>query len=442
MLPASPDAEDRMDDANEKRTNVNDVSTEKKLQDLQEILEISKAMTIEKDFDRLIDLIVDAANRVMEAERSSLYVYEPETEELWTKIAHGTERFRVKVGTGISGQVAQDRSIINVVDADTDPRHFKGIDQKSGFHTKSILCGPLLNHEGRLIGVLQVLNKKTAPHYFSQYDEELLKAFSSHIAVTLDQARLFAEYVQKQKLEHDLELAREVQQGLLPTQNPNADRFDIYGWSNPCDATGGDYYDYVDMEDGELGILVADVTGHGIGPALLMVEARAFARATATMGGNLDRLMCAVNDLLSADLAGGKFVTCFWGLLNKATGRLQYSSAGHGHAVLFRAHDCSLEELDSTAPPLGIAAGMEFPLGPESTLNKGDVLLITTDGIEEAMNPAGETFGRERLRSLLCDNTGGPASQIAQIIRDDVNRFMDGADQRDDLTMIVVKALA
>ena len=131
-----------------------DVSVEKKLRDLQELLEISKAMSIEKDFDSLIDLIVDAAKRVMEADRGSLYIYDPETNELWTKIAHQTELFRLKMGTGIAGQVAERRKIMNITDADNDSRHFKGIDQRSGWHTKTILSGPLINHEGKLIGVL------------------------------------------------------------------------------------------------------------------------------------------------------------------------------------------------------------------------------------------------------------------------------------------------
>jgi phosphoserine phosphatase len=419
-----------------------DITIEKKLRDLQELLEVSKAMSLEKDFDRLIDLIVDAANRVMEAERSSLYIYDPKTNELWTKIAHATERFRIEVGKGIAGQVAFCQRLLNITDADTDPRHFKGIDKKSGFHTKTILCGPLINHEGKLIGVLQLLNKKTPPHYFTRYDEELLQAFSSHIAVTLDQAQLVQERIAKVKLEHDMALAREIQQGLLPKETPDLKGFDIYGWSQPCDETGGDYFDYVPMDEGMLGLVIADVTGHGIGPALLMAGTRAFARATAALGGSVDRLLFLVNNLLAHDLGGGRFVTLFWGVLDANTRTFQYSSAGHGHAFICRRADDTLDELDSTAPPLGIMPGIKFPMGKTYELTPGDVILLTTDGIEEAMNPSNEEYGRKRLRDTLSKHAGKTAAGIAESVHNDVVHFMAGTQQRDDLTMVVVKAVA
>lgn len=418
-----------------------EVSINKKLQDLQELLEVSKAMSLEKDFDRLIDLIVDAANRVMEAERSSLYIYDQKNNELWTKIAHATERFRIKVGKGIAGEVAYCQQLLNIENADTDPRHFKGIDQKSGFHTKTILCGPLINHEGKLIGVLQLLNKKTPPHYFTKYDEELLQAFSSHIAVTLDQAQLVQEHIAKLKLEHDMSLAREIQQGLLPKETPNLQGFDIYGWSQPCDETGGDYFDYVPMDGGKLGLVIADVTGHGIGPALLMAGARAFTRATAALGGTVDQLLFLVNNLLAQDLAGGRFVTLFWGALDAGTRTFEYSSAGHGHAFIYRRDTEKLEELDSTAPPLGIIPDLQFPMGGRYELKQGDVILLTTDGLEEAMNPSNEEYGRARLRQTLTKHAGKTAAGMAESIHNDVVHFMAGAQQRDDLTMVVVKSV-
>ena len=428
------------DDASKKDRPEPMVSTEKQLRDLRELLEVAKALSIEKDFDALIDLIVDAANRVMEAERSSLYIYDAETDELWTKIAHGAERFRIKVGQGIAGTVAQCREVINMTDADSDPRHFKGIDKKSGFHTRTMLTGPLVNHRGKLIGVLQLLNKTTEPHYFTDYDVELLEAFGAHIAVMLDQARLVEEYVAKQKLEHDLQLAREIQQGLLPKETPELERFDIYGWSEACDETGGDYFDYIPMEDGRLGLVIADVTGHGVGPALIMASTRAFARAGASIGGSLDELLAHVNDQLSADLGGGRFVTLFWGLLDADNATFEYSSAGHGHPVIYRAETDTIDELESTAPPLGIMKGIEFPVGARSRMVPGDILLMTTDGIEEAMDPKSKEYSRERLRETLCKHAKGTAREIAEGIHNDVVAFMAGAAQRDDLTMVVVKA--
>jgi serine phosphatase RsbU (regulator of sigma subunit) len=196
------------------------------------------------------------------------------------------------------------------------------------------------------------------------------------------------------------------------------------------------------MVDGRLGLVIADVTGHGVGPALLMAETRAFARAAAAIRDSLDLLLFLVNNLLAHDLGGGRFVTLFWGLLDANTGAFQYSSAGHGHAVLFRAGRVLLEELESTAPPLGIVQNLHFPMGPDFKLEKGDVLLITTDGLEEAMDAQGNEFGRPRLRDALRANAHASAPEIAHAIHDEVRRFIAGAPQRDDLTMIVLKALA
>ena len=425
-----------------RQTDAHDVPTEKKLRDLLELLEVAKVISIEKDFDRLLDIIVDAACRVMEAERGSLYIYDAEAGDLWTKIAHQTERFRIAVGRGIAGQVAQCREVLNVLNADTDNRHFKGIDEKSGFHTKTVLCGPLINHEGRLIGVLQLLNKKTQPFHFTDYDEQLLQAFTSHIAVTLDQAHLVRQYIEKQRIEQALALAREIQEGLLPKEIPELEGFDLHGWSLPCDETGGDYFDFIEMGEGRLGLVIADVTGHGVGPALLMAEARAFMRASAIQSEGLDRKLFTTNNLLAHDLHGGRFVTCFFGLLEVPERRFSYSSAGHGHPLLYHAHSREFVELESTAPPLGIMRNMEFPMGPTSQLDPGDLLVMTTDGIEEAMNPDAEEFGKARLKETIASAADNSAKDIVKAIRDAVTEFMGDADQRDDLTLVVLKAVS
>jgi serine phosphatase RsbU (regulator of sigma subunit) len=242
-------------------------------------------------------------------------------------------------------------------------------------------------------------------------------------------------------MEHDLALAREIQQGLLPKATPRVDRFDVYGWSEACDETGGDYFDYVPMAEGRLGLVIADVTGHGVGPALLMAEARAYVRAAASFGGaGVDRLLHSVNNQLATDLGGGRFVTLFWGVLDPATGSFHYSSAGHGHSVIYRAGSGALEELESTGPPLGIMQNLDFPVGGTYELKSGDVVLLTTDGLEEAMNRSNEEFGRARLRETLSCSADRSAAEIARSIQSAVLSFMAGAPQRDDLTMIVVKA--
>ncbi|MBM4050172.1 MAG: GAF domain-containing protein, partial [Planctomycetes bacterium] len=187
----------------------------KKVHDFTRLLELAKAMSVEKDLYALLDLIVQRTTEVMEADRTSLYLVDADKQQLWTRIAQGLEikEVRVPIGTGISGHVAKTRETVNIQDAYLDPRFDRGWDMKTGYRTRSILCMPLLTHEDRVVGVIQVLNKKGGA--FTDYDESLLAALGSHAAIALDQARLMQHYVEKQRMQEALRIARDIQMSLL-----------------------------------------------------------------------------------------------------------------------------------------------------------------------------------------------------------------------------------
>jgi serine phosphatase RsbU (regulator of sigma subunit) len=413
---------------------------EKRVRDLESLLEVVKALAAEKDLDKLLELIIEQTTQVMDAERSSLYLYDEERNEIWTKIAQGvvSREIRLPVGTGISGTVAQTLEPINIPDAYADARFDRAWDQSTGFRTHSILCMPMRTHEGKLIGVIQVLNKRSGS--FTDYDEELLGAFSTHAAIALDSARLIQAYLEKQKLEQSLEIARQIQQGLFPEADPEVAGFQVAGRSWPCDRTGGDYYDYLQFPDGNLGVVVADVTGHGIGPALLMSEARAVVRALASQTSSVAEVLERANNFLAEDFEPSRFVTMFLGRLEAESASLRYSSAGHGEPMFYQAASGEFLEPESTGPPLAVIAEMDFPEGPTLRLEPGDILVVTTDGIEEAMNADREQFGRERLQKVIADRCQASASELLEAIYDETVRFMGSAPRRDDITLVVVKA--
>ena len=420
------------------KSNTSD-GQEKRVRDLEGLLEVVKALAVERDLDRLLRLIIEQTTRVMDAERSSLYLYDEERNEIWTKIAQGvtTSEIRVPVGTGISGAVAQTLETINISDAYADPRFDRAWDQSTGFRTRSILCMPMRTHEGKLIGVIQVLNKSTG--LFTAYDEELLGAFSTHAAIALDQARLVQAYLEKQKMEQALEIARRIQQSLFPQADPEVAGYQVAGRSWPCDQTGGDYYDYLSFPDGSLGVVVADVTGHGVGPALLMAEARAVIRALAAQTSSTAEVLERANSFLAEDFEAGRFVTMFLGQLDTESDLFRYSSAGHGEPMLYRGATGEFLALPSTGPPLAVLAGVDFPEGDALTLAEGDVLVLTTDGIEEAMNEGGEQFGLYRLRSVIAERHGASAAELLKGIYEETLRFVGSAPRRDDITLVVVK---
>lgn len=413
---------------------------EKKVQDLESLLEITKAMTVEKDLDKLLALIIGQTTKVMNADRSSLYLYDESSGEIWTKIAEGmaTKEIRLPLGQGIAGTVADTLETINIRDAYRDPRFDKEIDRKSGYHTRTILCMPMLNHEGKLIGVIQVLNKHDG--HFGEYDEALLGAFSTHAAIALDQARLVRAYLEKQKFEQALEIARNIQQSLFPKQVPEVPGFELAGWSLPADETGGDYYDFIELPEGRVALVVGDVTGHGVGSALLMAEARAFIRAAAASISDIPALLYNVNNLLEVDMGGRRFITLLYGVLEPKQRRFAYSSAGHGQPILYRPSTGEFTELESTGPPLGIMRDMDFPQGPTHKLEPGDVMAISTDGVEEAMDANKKEYGRQRFKEVVARTAHLSAGEVITAIHEDVKKFCGNISQRDDITLVVCKA--
>jgi len=412
---------------------------DKRVRDLESLLEVAKALAAERDLDRLLGLIIEQTTRVMDAERSSLYLYDEERDEIWTKIAQGMRQreIRLPLGTGIAGTVAQTLATVNIPEAYADPRFDRAWDRATGFRTRNILCLPMRNHEGKLIGVIQVLNKRAGP--FTDYDERLLGAFSTHAAICIDNARLIQHYLEKQKMEQALSIAREIQESLFPEYDPEVPGYDVAGRSWPCDETGGDYYDYIEFPGGGLGVVVADVTGHGVGPSLLMAEARAVVRTLAAQTASLPEILERANTFLVEDFEASRFITMFLGLLDPAEGRFSYSSAGHGNPLLYRAASGEFIELESTGPPLAVIAGMDFPEGGSFTLAPEDVLVVTTDGVEEAMDAHRHQFGRARLQETIADLHRTPARHILEGIYKATLAFIGPAPRQDDITLVVVK---
>ena len=249
---------------------------------------------------------------------------------------------------------------------------------------------------------------------------------------------------EREEMKRSLALATEIQQHLLPHDPPALASFDIAGASHYCDETGGDYYDFIElMELGRerLGIAVGDVTGHGIGAALLMASARGVLRSHAARHGDLGELFAALNAHLVRDTGEERFMTLFYGLLDGASRSLCWTSAGHDPPMWLRAASGRVEELATTGIPLGILDGSAYSQEGPVTLESGDVVLIGTDGIWEAANPDKALFGKDRLRELLAARAGEAAADIHAAVVQAVSDFRQTAPQADDITLVVVKAL-
>jgi serine phosphatase RsbU (regulator of sigma subunit) len=238
---------------------------------------------------------------------------------------------------------------------------------------------------------------------------------------------------------HDLDIARSIQQGLLPSQSPKLDDFEIAGWNQPADQTGGDYFDWQSLPDGRLAVSLGDATGHGIGPALISSLCRAYARASFTVNGDHDQLLGRLNRLLANDLSANRFVTFAVVFLDPPNSEVEVLSAGHGPILWYRSATNELESLGAQGIPLGMMVEVNYEKAQPRRLAPGDMIVLVTDGFYEWQNPQGEEFGLERLESVIRESHKCSADEVIVRLRSAVEGFCKGTEQMDDLTAIVLK---
>ena len=408
-----------------------------KLQDLLKVLEITRSLAAVMDLDSVFWLVIERSMELLDAERASLFLYDSVHNELVSRVAVGASKIRMPAERGIVGETIRSGQTVNVPDAYADARFNRDVDRRTGFRTRNILSVPLRDYEGSLVGVLQVLNKRSGP--FDAYDITLAETLGAQAGVALQRARLIEHYVEKQRLERAMKIAQEIQQNLLPKENPQISGFDVAGFSRAADETGGDTYDFLSLDDGRCMLVVADASGHGIGPALVIAETRAMLRAVGVGGCNVAHILNLVNNLLARDLGEARFVTCFLGMLDPTTGHLEYASAGHGPLLFYRRSEDRFTEVGATGLPFGVFEDAVFDNVSNFAFTPGDFAALTTDGIFEASNAVGELFGLERMKLVLRRDRDLPAEQMIANLHQAVIEFTGGAPQADDVTAVVVR---
>jgi serine phosphatase RsbU (regulator of sigma subunit) len=239
-------------------------------------------------------------------------------------------------------------------------------------------------------------------------------------------------------VEHELGIARDIQMSLLPVQPPDLPGFDVAGMARPAAHAGGDYYDWQMLADGRCVVAVADVTGHGIGPALVMAVCRAYARATVPTVASAEQFLERINALVSKDLTTGRFITMAVAVVSP-DGRIDLLSAGHGPTFLYRAATRAVERFGGNGLPLGIMEDERYSPTMSVTLSRGDVMVLLTDGFMERASADGKMFGINRLAAIVAASGDRPAKEIIRLVDADVSAFGAGAPQGDDMTIVVLK---
>jgi len=309
-------------------------------------------------------------------------------------------------------------------------------DWAARFGSCTLLVMPLMAAD-EPIGVMLV-DDVNATHVFNPRRVRILSGIANQAAVAVENARLQAREAERALLARELELAHEIQRQLLPQSVPQPPGYEIaYHWRSAREV-GGDFFDFISLERGDVGLVIANVSDKGIPAALYMMFARTLLRAAAIGGRNPAAVLERTNQLMLADSASDMFVTAYYGVLDPEAHTLTVASAGHNLAVFAPGGAGDPVPLTTPGIPLGILAPAEI----EERLIQlcpGDVVIFYTDGISEALSPAGEVFGEERLLALMRETRSLSADEIAATLADAVQAFIGDETQPDDITLIVLK---
>ncbi|WP_438015334.1 SpoIIE family protein phosphatase [Sorangium sp. So ce315] len=405
------------------------------------ILDVSRKLAAPCDLTELLELIIKTGREVIGADRGSVFLYDAEAKELYSRVATGETQIRVSIDKGIAGECARRRQTIVVDDCYADPRFNPEIDRRTGYHTKSLITVPLIGLDDKLVGVLQMLN--SAVGHFGPDERDVAELLAAQAAVAVQRTLLLEERMIKIKLEHDLTIARDIQQNILLRRLPRCPGYSLSAFSKPADDTGGDIYDVIRLDERSdappLLLLLADAAGHGIGPALSITQFRAMLRIGLRLSADMDALMHHINHQLIEDLPNDRFITAFLGILDPTTHQLRYHAAGQGPLLHYRAAEGQVVWRDPSTVPLGMFKDLDLPQTPPLVMAPGDLLVLLTDGFYEYQDAAGQVFGKERVGDLIHRLHARPTSDILGALLAEVRRFAGSAKQIDDLTALLVK---
>ncbi len=441
------------------------------MEELSCIVEATKRLNSTLDLGELIHIILQIATRQTGAERGTVFLVDKEREEIWSLVGLGLAQheIRLPITKGIAGCVAREGAAIRLENAYDDARFEPEVDKRLGFRTGRLLCLPIRNEDGVIVGVLQLLNKKEP---FTEEDEAFIDTLSIHVAIALERAQLHAERIEKEKLERDLELAREIQAGFLPEAPPGFGGVEIAVSHRASQRVGGDYYDFLAVpvidpcvpNAAEIGavagvasgvgiggmtrenllMVVADVEGKGAASALVMANVQATLHALADRVEPLEKLPATINQKLldggRASAAAGrhtKYLSMFLGLLEHGGRKLRYVNAGHVPPALIRA-DGAIEYLELGGMIVGLFPGVEYECGMVE-LRAGDVLVACTDGITEAMDVAGNEFGKPELAASVAAKRDRAPQEILRAVIAEVEKHSKGGMYEDDRILLVMK---
>src|ERR1700674_5931477 len=411
---------------------------------LRMLLDITKTISRSLDLDEVLNLVMDTLDSLIPYDAAGIYLVkrsepksdraEDETCVFHTQAVRGydiddLQELGLKMGEGLIGHVAVSGKPFISPDVRNEPQY---INARAG--TRSEMGAPIISNN-EVIGVFHLESDEL--NAYTNDDIEILMLLASQVAIIIEKVMLHDSLIEKQRLETQLEVARQVQLELLPARDPELEGFDISAYNFPTEEVSGDYYDWVRIFDDQIGIVIADVSGKGVPAALLMAFLRASLRAATHIGYAPHISMSKVNYLLWESIERNQFVTAFYGILDSKNRTLAYCNAGHNPPFLMEA-DGKVHFEERGGVPLGMFRDTRY-YEYFAEIEPGQVLVLYTDGVTEAMNRAREEYGRDRLVEAVRQCRHLSARAMIDFIHHEVLNWTEGLGATDDVTFFIIK---
>ena len=389
--------------------------------------------TLNETLEQIVTLVFEA----VPADRCLIMMRDEGSEDLRVAVARLRDRIgevgEIRVSRNVLDEVVIRGKSVLTSDAQHDPRFASGTVVLQG--VRSVLAVPL-GVSDKVFGIIYA-DSPIAEGRFTEDHLKVLTTLASVAAIRVENARLAEARLERERFERELALASEIQQRFQPTAPPHVPGYELQGISFPCYEIGGDYYDFIEREDGRLVIALGDVSGKGTAAALLMSSLHAAIHAQSASHDSLVATISAVNRYLADNIPANRFVTLFYAELDPQSGALSFLNAGHNPPLIVHSAG-TVEQLASGGLPLGIKPDAEYREG-RTQMQKGDVLCIYSDGVTEAVSPTGEEFGATRLYEVVSRNIEASAAGIRDRIESSLTKFAQGTSAADDITLVIVK---
>lgn len=419
----------------QRKTDRNIVELKRQFRIVDGLLNVSRAVGSNVGIDNILPILISKTSEVMNAQTTQLYVrsQDKQTFHRWNLTSA-----KLPANSGLLGRIHKSAELVNLAVPSQDEDFLAEQSLRPADVVNTLIGCPIVSNNGNIIAILEAQNR-IGQGAFDDDDEILLTALASQIQVALEREKLAQIAIEKRQLEQSLQFAQTIQLGMLPKvpESWHANGIDLAAHLMPAKIVGGDFFDFFALEDGQIALVIADVSGKGVPAALFMAKAMTLIRAFATVGKTPAQVLFSANEELVRDNAACMFVTAFIALINPKTNTFCYANGGHNAPFLVR--DSKLEELtEALAVPLGTMSGMEFS-EVEIPLRQGDLIYLFTDGVNESMNVDDVEYGDQRLQALIQSNHNISPQKLIDLTLAAVQMHAGAEPQSDDITLLVMR---